>query len=59
MPIVKAQCTNCGGLLEIDSSKDAAICPFCKTPYVVEKAINNFNPTFTAKTRKSLAVIDF
>ena len=42
MPIVPAQCTNCGGLLQIDSSKDAAICPFCGTPYIVEKAINNY-----------------
>lgn len=40
MALVKAQCTNCGGTLEVDQSKDAAICPFCNTPYVVEKAIN-------------------
>lgn len=26
----------------MDSSKDAAICPFCHTPYVVEKAINYY-----------------
>lgn len=52
MPLSKAQCTNCGGVLEVDSSKDAAICPFCNTPYVIEKAItlfqnnyNNFNIT--------------
>ena len=43
MPIVKAQCTNCGGNLEVDNSKDAAICPFCNTPYVVQQAINKFN----------------
>ena len=43
MPLVKAQCTNCGGMLEVDSTKDAAMCPFCNTPYVVEKAINLFN----------------
>ncbi len=40
MPLTKAQCTNCGGTLEIDSSKEAAVCPFCNTPYIVEKAIN-------------------
>ena len=39
MPLVKAQCTNCGANLEVDSSKDAAICEFCGTAYVVEKAI--------------------
>ncbi|MCR5457768.1 MAG: hypothetical protein K6F14_06800 [Clostridiales bacterium] len=43
MPFVKAQCTNCGGLIEVDETKEAAICPFCSTPYAVEKAINNFH----------------
>ena len=43
MPLVKAQCTNCGAILEVDSSKDAAICQSCGTPYIVEKAIQRFN----------------
>ena len=43
MPLVQAKCTNCGASLEVDSTKDAAICPFCGTPYIVEKAINNYN----------------
>ena len=43
MPFVKAQCMNCGGALEVDSNKEAAICPFCSTQYVVEKAIQNSN----------------
>ena len=43
MSLVKAQCSNCNGILEVDNGKDAAICPFCGTPYIVEKAINNFN----------------
>ncbi|MBR5420943.1 MAG: hypothetical protein IK115_07345 [Lachnospiraceae bacterium] len=42
MPLVKASCTNCGGILQVDKDRDAAICPFCKTPYVVEKAIMQF-----------------
>ena len=45
MPFVQAKCTNCGANLEVDNSKDAAICPYCHTPYVVEKAINNYNTT--------------
>ena len=45
MPLIAAKCTNCGGILEVDSSKDAAICPFCNTPYVVEKAINIYQIT--------------
>ena len=42
MPLVKAQCTNCNGALEVDDSKEAAVCPYCGTPYIVEKAINNY-----------------
>lgn len=43
MAFVQAKCTNCGGVLAVDNSQDAAVCPFCNTPYVVEKAINNYN----------------
>ena len=46
MPLVKAICTNCGGSLEVDSSKEAAVCPFCKQAYIVEKAITNYNNTY-------------
>lgn len=42
MPLVKAQCTNCGGSLEVDNAKEAAVCPFCGQAYVVETAIQNF-----------------
>lgn len=43
MPLVSAKCTNCGAFLEADNTKDAAICPYCGSPYIVEKAINNYN----------------
>lgn len=42
MPLVKAQCTNCGGSLEVDNSKEAAVCPFCGQAYIVENAVQNF-----------------
>lgn len=45
MPLVQANCTNCGANLEVDNTKDAAICPYCGTPFIVEKAINNYNTT--------------
>lgn len=45
MPLVQAKCTNCGANLEIDNTKDAAICPYCGTVFIVEKAINNYNTT--------------
>ena len=43
MPLTDARCTNCGGRLVVDDSKDAAICPYCKTAYVVRDAINYYN----------------
>ena len=43
MPLTKAICTSCGGALEVDSAKDAAICPHCGTPYIVEKAIHLYH----------------
>ena len=46
MPFVQAKCPNCGGILNVDNSHDAAVCQFCNTPYVVEKAITNYNNTF-------------
>ena len=42
MPLVKAQCTNCKGTLEIDENKDAAICPYCGTAFIVEKAVQQY-----------------
>lgn len=45
MPFVQAKCTNCGANLEVDRDKDAVICPYCNSAYIVEKAINNYNTT--------------
>ncbi len=45
MPIIPAKCTNCGASLEVDNTKDAAICPYCNSAFIVEKAINNYNTT--------------
>lgn len=46
MPLVPAKCPECGGNINIDAEKKAAICEFCKQPFVVEEAINNFNTTY-------------
>lgn len=43
MPFVQAKCPNCGGFLAVDNTKDAAVCQFCSTPFIIEKAINNYN----------------
>lgn len=46
MPLVQAKCTSCGANLNVDNTKDAAICEFCGTPYIVEKTINYESNTF-------------
>lgn len=43
MAFVAAKCTQCGANLEVDNSLDAAICKYCNTAFIVEKAINNYN----------------
>ena len=43
MPLIMAKCTNCGGELEVDSVKEAAVCKYCGTPFITEKAVNNYN----------------
>ena len=58
MPIVQAKCTTCGGNLEVDSSLEAAVCPYCKTPYVVEKAINNYNTYVTNNITADTVVVN-
>lgn len=43
MPLVNAKCTNCGAPLEVDHAKDAAVCSYCGSAFIVEKAINSYN----------------
>ena len=45
MSLVPCNCTNCGAVLQVDNSKDAAVCSFCGSAFIVEKAINNYNLT--------------
>ncbi len=45
MPLVPAKCTQCGSNLTVEPSQDATLCPFCNTPFITEKAINNYNTT--------------
>ena len=37
-----AVCPKCGGQLVVDPAQEAAVCRFCGTPFIVEKAINNY-----------------
>lgn len=54
MPLVPAKCPECGGNINIDSEKRAAVCEFCKQPFVVEEAITNFNTTYNITNHNSI-----
>ncbi len=43
MALIPAKCTECGASIKVDSDKEAGICEYCGTPFITEKAINNFN----------------
>jgi len=43
MAFVSAICTQCGGNITVDSTKEAGICEFCGTAFITEKAISNYN----------------
>ena len=45
MAFVEAKCTQCGGNIKVDDSKEAGICKHCGTAFITEKAINNYNIT--------------
>ncbi len=42
MGFVNAKCTNCGGNLMVNDAKEAWVCSHCGSPFVVERAINNY-----------------
>ncbi len=46
MALIPGICSQCGATLSVDAKKDAMVCPYCKTPFIVEKAIQNFNNTY-------------
>ena len=56
--LVPGTCTNCGSSLQVDPSLQAAICPACGTPYIVQQAINNFNVNSSGNINIENAVIN-
>lgn len=43
MGLIPAKCTQCGANIEVDGVKEAAICPFCNTAFITEKAVYEYN----------------
>lgn len=41
-----AICTQCGGRIEVDETKEAGICAHCGTAFITEKVINNYTTNF-------------
>jgi len=41
--MVGANCTQCGGQVEVDPSQEMSVCKFCGTTFFVEKAIHNYS----------------
>ena len=56
--LVPAKCTSCGGKLDVDPSQQAAVCPYCGSAFVVEKAINNYNITMNGNINVGSATIN-
>ena len=56
--MVPAKCTNCNGALRVDSSKDAAVCPYCNSAFIVSKAINNISVNNNVKIEKASFSLD-
>ena len=56
--LVPGNCTNCGASVQVDPDQQAAICPACGTPYIIQKAINNFNVNNTGNMSVENAVIN-
>ena len=47
MQLVDAKCPNCGAMLKVEKNAEAAVCQYCNSAYIVEKAINNYNTYIT------------
>ncbi len=58
MKLVPAKCPNCGGFVKVDASNKAAICTFCKQPFIIEEAINNYTTHVENLYAKNVTIND-
>ena len=58
MAFIPAKCTQCGANIVVDSTHEAGICKFCGTPFITEKAINNYNTTVIQNNNFDGAIIN-
>jgi len=43
MKLVAAKCPNCNGSIEVDATKEAGVCKYCKSAFVTQKALESSN----------------
>lgn len=46
MELIPGICTQCGATVSVNNDDEAMVCPYCNTPFVVERAVQNFNTTY-------------
>lgn len=56
MGLVAAKCPNCGANIEVDNSLEAGICKYCGTPFVTEKAINNYTNIYNTNIAQATII---
>ncbi len=42
MGLIPAKCTQCGGNIKVDDTKEAGVCEFCGTEFIMEKVVNYY-----------------
>lgn len=55
---VPAKCTSCGANLEVNPNQEAAICTHCGTPFVISKAISNYQINAQSLTIQNATIIN-
>ena len=55
MALVKAQCSNCGGKIEVNSEAKQLTCQFCGMEFIVQDAINTYNTNITNNNTYNIA----
>ena len=44
--MVPAQCSQCGGVVEVNKDEERAVCPYCGTTFMIEKGVSDYNVNF-------------
>jgi len=56
MKLQPAICTQCGGHISVDVTKEAGICKMCETPFITEKVTNNYHQTVNNTVNQNISM---